>query len=234
VERYLDEVLSRPAPAARPPTQHEREKAIHGSDGDAQNDDDASRSDWFMTALEVEAQMRATLTHCRAVYGAAFGTVHEYAERPGRSWPVLFLRVLAVPLPQSGPPMWSTTWIELQTGQNRHFDSLKDPVSSIEMGNGIRQLLEKEGMFRKHMMDKCVNYACRSVISPDPYIGVNEIGVPLAFAKTLTHPAPVLPFNVSHFHQLVARRSEKGGDCEPPAAPTPRDVWRDHHPRLNA
>jgi hypothetical protein len=42
----------------------------------------------------------------------------------------------------------------------------------------VRQLLEKkEGLFRKHMMGKRVNYAARSVISPDPYIETNEIGV---------------------------------------------------------
>ena len=28
------------------------------------------------------------------------------------------------------------------------------------------------------MMGKRVNYACRSVISPDPYMNVNEIGIP--------------------------------------------------------
>lgn len=40
------------------------------------------------------------------------------------------------------------------------------------MLQGIRQQLEKkEGLFRKNMMGKRVNFACRSVISPDPYIG---------------------------------------------------------------
>ena len=42
------------------------------------------------------------------------------------------------------------------------------------------QILEKkEGLFRKHMMGKRVNYAGRSVISPDPYINMDEIGVPM-------------------------------------------------------
>ena len=41
------------------------------------------------------------------------------------------------------------------------------------------QLLEKkEGLFRKHMMGKRVNYAARSVISPDPYLNTDEIGIP--------------------------------------------------------
>lgn len=38
------------------------------------------------------------------------------------------------------------------------------------------------------MMGKRVNYACRSVISPDPYIAVNEIGIPPYFATRLTYP----------------------------------------------
>lgn len=41
------------------------------------------------------------------------------------------------------------------------------------------QLIEKkEGLFRKHMMGKRVNYAARSVISPDPYINTDQIGIP--------------------------------------------------------
>lgn len=34
-------------------------------------------------------------------------------------------------------------------------------------------------MFRKNMMGKRVDYAARSVISPDPYINMDEIGIPM-------------------------------------------------------
>ena len=48
----------------------------------------------------------------------------------------------------------------------------------MDLRSGVKQLLEKkEGIFRHYMMGKRVNYAARSVISPDPYIGVDEIGV---------------------------------------------------------
>ena len=53
-------------------------------------------------------------------------------------------------------------------------------------------------------MGKRVNYACRSVISPDPYIGTNEIGLPLHFAKTLTFPTPVTSLNIAEM-RLVER-----------------------------
>ena len=50
-----------------------------------------------------------------------------------------------------------------------------------------------------------MNFACRSVISPDPYIGANEIGLPLYFAKTLTYPTPVTALNVDEMRKLVVR-----------------------------
>jgi len=49
-------------------------------------------------------------------------------------------------------------------------------------------LEKKEGIFRQKMMGKRVNFACRSVISPDPYLSVNEIGIPPYFALRLTYP----------------------------------------------
>jgi hypothetical protein len=55
------------------------------------------------------------------------------------------------------------------------------------LAQGIRQQLEKkEGLFRKNMMGKRVNFACRSVISPDPYIGApccksHDVGVRIVY-----------------------------------------------------
>eukprot|EP01126_Amoeba_proteus_P047645 TRINITY_DN5456_c0_g1_i5.p1 TRINITY_DN5456_c0_g1~~TRINITY_DN5456_c0_g1_i5.p1 ORF type:complete len:1424 (+),score=301.44 TRINITY_DN5456_c0_g1_i5:49-4272(+) len=69
---------------------------------------------------------------------------------------------------------------------------------------GIKQVLEKkEGMFRRNMMGKRVNFAGRTVISPDPYIETSEIGIPLYFAKSLTYPEPVTDHNVSWLRELV-------------------------------
>jgi DNA-directed RNA polymerase I subunit RPA1 len=97
-------------------------------------------------------------------------------------------------------------WIDLQNHLNCFMDSTKDPSANQNQAPGIRQLLEKkEGIFRKHMMGKRVNYACRSVISPDPYIGTNEIGLPRHFALTLTYPTPVTDINIEEMRKLVER-----------------------------
>ena len=64
------------------------------------------------------------------------------------------------------------------------------------LGSGIKQLLEKkDGLFRMKMMGKRVNYAARSVISPDPNLNTNEVGVPLFMAKKLTFPDTVNDVN---------------------------------------
>ena len=46
------------------------------------------------------------------------------------------------------------------------------------------------------MMGKRVNYAARSVISPDPNLNTNEVGVPLFMAKKLTFPESINEHNI--------------------------------------
>ncbi|KAI1883829.1 hypothetical protein AGOR_G00236030 [Albula goreensis] len=94
-------------------------------------------------------------------------------------------------------------WIRLQSHVNIVFDSDMDKLMT-EKFPGIRQVLEKkDGLFRKHMMGKRVDYAARSVICPDMYIGTNEIGIPMVFATKLTYPQPVTPWNVKELRRAV-------------------------------
>ncbi|KAM4622215.1 DNA-directed RNA polymerase I subunit RPA1 [Polymixia lowei] len=94
-------------------------------------------------------------------------------------------------------------WIRLQSHVNIVFDSDMDKMIT-EKYPGIRQILEKkDGLFRKHMMGKRVDFAARSVICPDMYIGTNEIGIPMVFATKLTYPQPVTPWNVKELRQAV-------------------------------
>ncbi|KKK14769.1 hypothetical protein P175DRAFT_0522137 [Aspergillus ochraceoroseus IBT 24754] len=83
-------------------------------------------------------------------------------------------------------------------------------AAAAKAANGIKQILEKkEGLFRKNMMGKRVNFAARSVISPDPNIETNEIGVPLVFAKKLTYPEPVTNHNFWELKQAVINGPDK-------------------------
>jgi DNA-directed RNA polymerase I subunit RPA1 len=77
----------------------------------------------------------------------------------------------------------------------------------------LKVIEKKEGLFRMHMMGKRVNYAGRSVISPDPFIATYEVGVPEVFAKKLTYPELVTPHNVHELRQLILN----GPDVHPGA-----------------
>lgn len=54
-------------------------------------------------------------------------------------------------------------------------------------------------------MGKRVNYSARSVISPDPYLDSDEIGLPLFMAKTLTFPEQVNEQNFQELQEKILR-----------------------------
>ena len=111
---------------------------------------------------------------------------------------------------------WSVlieTWLALQDSVNSLLDSSKASSPNAPQ-DGLRQTFEKkEGLFRRNMMGKRVNFAARSVISPDPFLNTNEIGVPELFATQLTFPEPVTSFNVEVLRQAVLN----GPDVHPGA-----------------
>ncbi|KFY46066.1 hypothetical protein V494_00630 [Pseudogymnoascus sp. VKM F-4513 (FW-928)] len=105
------------------------------------------------------------------------------------------------------------SWVKLQDSVNSLIDRDRNPIQGAagkKNEDGIKQKLEKkEGLFRKNMMGKRVNFAARSVISPDPNIETNEIGVPPVFARKLTYPEPVTSHNFKELQQAVINGADK-------------------------
>ena len=104
-------------------------------------------------------------------------------------------------------------WVRVQEAVNSLVDSDRNPIQGAaakQNADGIKQKLEKkEGLFRMNMMGKRVNFAARSVISPDPNIETNEIGVPHVFAKKLTYPEPVTNHNFYELKEAVLNGVDK-------------------------
>jgi len=74
----------------------------------------------------------------------------------------------------------------------------------------IRQRLKgKEGRIRGNIMGKRVNYSARSVISPDPNIQIDELGVPFKIAINMTFPEIVNVYNKDFLNILVSNGPEK-------------------------
>ncbi len=74
-----------------------------------------------------------------------------------------------------------------------------------------QRLKGKEGRFRNNLSGKRVNFSARTVISPDPNISINEVGVPLEIAKELTLPVEVTDRNLDKMKERV----EKGPEIHP-------------------
>ncbi|XP_011494628.1 PREDICTED: DNA-directed RNA polymerase I subunit RPA1 [Ceratosolen solmsi marchali] len=95
-------------------------------------------------------------------------------------------------------------WQDLQGNVDHLIDRDMNKTTDSTICQGLRQIIEKkEGVIRMHMMGKRVNYAARSVITPDPYLNIDEIGIPELFATKLTYPVPVTPWNVTEIRQLI-------------------------------
>ncbi|KAF7381991.1 hypothetical protein HZH66_013423 [Vespula vulgaris] len=95
-------------------------------------------------------------------------------------------------------------WQTLQTDVDHLMDRELNKTPDSANCHGLKQVIEKkEGVIRMHMMGKRVNYAARSVITPDPNLDIDEIGIPETFALKLTYPIPVTPWNLLELRQLV-------------------------------
>ena len=75
------------------------------------------------------------------------------------------------------------------------------------------RLKGKDGRFRGNLSGKRVDQSARSVITPDPNISVEELGVPLRVAKTLSMPEVVRADNMERLQAAV-----ENGPAEYPGA----------------
>src|SRR5512137_1004695 len=81
------------------------------------------------------------------------------------------------------------------------------PPARHRSGRTLKSLAQrlkgKEGRFRGNLSGKRVDYSARTVISPDPNIDINEVGVPVAIAVRLTVPDVVTVRNLDEMKRLV-------------------------------
>lgn len=73
----------------------------------------------------------------------------------------------------------------------------------------IERIKSKEGRIRGNLMGKRVDFSARSVITPDPTIKLNELGVPYKIAKNLTYPEKVYKNNINEMKLLVLNGPNK-------------------------
>jgi len=75
---------------------------------------------------------------------------------------------------------------------------------------GLCQRLKgKQGRFRGNLSGKRVDFSARTVISPDPNLRVDQVGVPLRVAMTMTYPERVSRYNIDKLRARVKNGPEK-------------------------
>lgn len=100
-------------------------------------------------------------------------------------------------------------------GQPQALQKSGRPVKSIRA-----RLKGKEGRLRGNLMGKRVDFSARTVITGDPNLSLDEVGVPRSIARTLTYPETVTPYNIHKLHQLV----KNGPNLHPGAKYVIRDT----------
>ncbi|RJS84018.1 DNA-directed RNA polymerase subunit A', partial [Candidatus Bathyarchaeota archaeon] len=87
------------------------------------------------------------------------------------------------------------------------------PPARHRSGRALKTLSQrlkgKEGRFRSNLSGKRVDFSARTVITPDPNLDINEVGVPLEIAMRLTVPEKVTLWNIERMRQLVRNGPEK-------------------------
>ena len=85
-------------------------------------------------------------------------------------------------------------------------ESLKLPQSEqkgVATKSITSRLKGKEGRIRNNLMGKRTDFSGRTVITPDPTLSINQLGVPIAIAKNITFPEIVTPYNIDWLSKLV-------------------------------
>ena len=65
------------------------------------------------------------------------------------------------------------------------------------------RMKKKEGRIRGNLNGKRVDQSARTVITPDPYISIDELGVPIKIAINITFPEVVNDYNKEHLRKLI-------------------------------
>jgi len=108
-------------------------------------------------------------------------------------------------------------WDLLQFHITTFFDNTvaRIPPARHRSGQPLKTITErikgKEGRIRKNLAGKRVNYSGRTVISPDPSLEINEVGIPYEIAKVVTVAETVTDVNIKKMKELIKKGEEYPG-----------------------
>jgi len=100
--------------------------------------------------------------------------------------------------------LWELVQYHISTYFDNELTSV--PLARHRSGRPLKGLTQrlkaKEGRMRGNLLGKRVNFSARTVISPDPMISINEVGVPESIAQELTIPMHITSMNMKTIRAL--------------------------------
>ena len=110
-----------------------------------------------------------------------------------------------------------TTLLQYHVATYMDNDIAGLPKSIQKSGRPLKairaRLKSKEGRLRGNLMGKRVDFSARTVITGDPNLDLDQVGVPRSTARVLTFPERVTLYNVHKLQELV-----RNGPTEHPGA----------------
>lgn len=109
---------------------------------------------------------------------------------------------------------WDFLQIQVALLINGESPGVPRALQGTRILRGLCQRLKgKQGRFRGNLSGKRVDFSGRTVISPDPNLCVDQVGIPELVAKTMTYPEKVTKYNIDMLRRMVIN----GPDAHPGA-----------------
>ncbi|ORY11690.1 DNA-directed RNA polymerase III subunit RPC1 [Clohesyomyces aquaticus] len=102
---------------------------------------------------------------------------------------------------------WDFMQLQIAMYINSDAPGLQQQGLTKHMRGFCQRLKGKGGRFRQNLSGKRVDFSGRTVIGPDPNLGIDEVAVPERVAKNLTYPEKVTDINIERLRNLVRRGS---------------------------
>lgn len=98
---------------------------------------------------------------------------------------------------------WEYLQLQIAMYVNSDVPGLAQPGYGKTVRGFCQRLKGKQGRFRGNLSGKRVDFSGRTVISPDPNLGIDQVAVPQLVAKNLTYPERVNSTNIGAMREAV-------------------------------
>lgn len=98
---------------------------------------------------------------------------------------------------------WDYLSLQISLYLNSDLPNISLTTNVAKIKSLTNRIKGKQGRFRMNLSGKRVDFSGRTVISPDPNLSIEEVGVPETICKEMTVPVKVCQYNIDHLQSLV-------------------------------